>query len=329
MDKFPHLSSPIKVCGREIKNRIVLPAMADFGMTERDGLVNERHIKRYGAYAKGGTGLIIIEACAVTRANETRGIIKLYDDDNLLGLEKLSKASKVNGATSLVQLYINPQVLWEEGTAGLSREKFMQYKTQYISASIRCQKAGFDGVELHAAHGMYLNQIIETSQRRDEYGGNLENRVRLLIELIQEIKAVCGTGFIVAVRFGNPRLDELLQTAKFIELAGGDLLDVSTGTRGYSSVPDNFYLDSKIYAASLVKQQAHIPVIGVGNIATGQQAEDVLSAGYSDMVAVGRGHLCDPDWARKALVGEQPTLCKHCRECLWYTDGQKCPSASI
>lgn len=326
MERFPHLSAPIQVCGKEIKNRIVLPPMADFGMTGPDGLVNERHIERYTAYSRGGTGLIIIEACAVTKMAETRGTIKLYDDDCLPGLGQLAEASKGNGAVSLVQLNISPQITQEESIVDMNRETFSTYKNQFISAAIRCQKAGFDGVELHAAHGMYLNQVIETSQRKDEYGGSFENRVRLLEELIQEIKVICGTGFIVAVRFGNPNLGELLQTAQAIEQAGGDLLDVSTGITGYRNIPDSFHLDSKIYAASLVKQQAHIPVICVGNITTGQQAEDVLIAGYSDMAAVGRGHLCDPDWAQKALAGEQPILCKRCRGCAWYSDGKKCPA---
>lgn len=214
MKEYRWISEPIKVNETWIKNRIVVPPMADFGMTEKDGLVNKRHIKRYGEYAKGGAGLIIIEACAVTKMPELRNTIGLYADVCL---------------------------------------------------------PGFNGVELHAAHGMYLNEILEASTRRDEYGGNFENRVRILVELIHDIKAICGSDFIVAVRFGNPDYQELLQTAQAIEQAGADLLDVSTGTRNYANMPSNFIFDSKIYAASLVKQNTNLPVIAVGNISLGEQ----------------------------------------------------------
>lgn len=144
--------------------------------------------------------------------------------------------------------------------------------------------------------------------------------------MIHDIKANCGSDFIVAVRFGNPDYQELLQTAQAIEQAGADLLDVSTGTRNYANMPPNFIFDSKIYAASLVKQNTNLPVIAVGNISLGEQAENVLVQNFSDMVAVGRGHLCDPAWTNKVLAGEQPILCRNCRSCVWYKDGRKCPA---
>lgn len=326
MSGYIRLSSPIQICGKEIKNRIVLPAMADFGMTGPDGLVNQRHLERYSAYAKGGTGLIIIEACAVTKLAETRGTIKLYEEACMPGLKKLAEAAMQNGAAAIVQLNISPEILTGTSVEEISRESFLRYKTAYIEAAVRCKKAGFDGIELHAAHGMYLNQVLETSRRDDEYGGSFTNRVRLLTELIREIKSLCGSAFLVAVRFGNPDLDELVQTALAIEQAGGDLLDVSTGTKGYARTSVNFPWDSKIFAAALVKKKARIPVICVGSITTGQQAEEILQSGYGDMTAVGRGHLCDPEWARKALAGEKPVLCLRCQRCMWYVDGRKCPA---
>lgn len=327
MEEYRWISKPIKINETWVKNRIVVPPMADFGMTEKDGLVNNRHIKRYGEYAKGGAGLIIIEACAVTKMPESRNTIGLYADVCLPGLEKLAKAATQKNAISLVQIMETGLCTMPENSIEeINRQTFLQYKEDFISAAIRCQKAGFNGVELHAAHGMYLNEILETSTRKDEYGGNFENRVRILVELIHDIKANCGSDFIVAVRFGNPDYQELLQTAQAIEQAGADLLDVSTGTRNYANMPLNFIFDSKIYAASLVKQNTNLPVIAVGNISLGEQAENVLVQNFSDMVAVGRGHLCDPAWTNKVLAGEQPILCRNCRSCVWYKDGRKCPA---
>lgn len=327
MGNQSYLAKPVMINGKEIKNRIVLPAMADFGMTGPDGLVNERHIERYGAYAKGGTGLIIIEACAVTELPETRGTIGLYSSNTLYGLSALAKAAKVNGAVALVQIMnTGLHIMPEKTIAEMSREKFQQYKEDFVTAAKRCKSAGFDGIELHAAHGMYLDQIIETSQRKDEYGGSFENRVRIVVELIQEIKAACGQDFIISVRFGNPNQDELLKTAAAIEKAGADLLDVSTGMHGYPAPSVNFPWDNKIYAAARVKRNAHIPVICVGGVVSGWQAEEILRGGYADMVAVGRGHLCDPEWANKAMRGEEPIPCRRCRNCMWYEDGRKCPA---
>lgn len=325
--EFTHLSKPLKIGGKVIKNRIVVPAMADFGMTEKDSLINERHIERYGKYAAGGAGLIIIEACAVTKMPEPRNTVGLYSDDCLPGLKLLAEATRNNGATALVQIMeTGLQTMPEKSIEEIKTGDFLRYKQDFILSAIRCQKAGFDGVELHAAHGMYLDQIIETSTRSDQYGGSFENRIRIVVELIEEIKAVCGSDFLVAIRFGNANLQELVQTALAIEQAGADLLDVSTGLWDYGNAPRDFPFDSKIYAASIVKKYARIPVIGVGNIVSGEQAEAVLKGKFADMVAVGRGHLCDPAWANKVFAGKEPVLCRKCINCMWYVDGRKCPA---
>ena len=326
MKQFEQLTMPIKVNQTIIKNRVVVPPMADFGMTEASGRINERHLQHYGSFADGGAGLIIIEACVVSKMKEPRNTIRLYDDTCISGLSKLAEVTKRNQTVSIVQLLNNGLKLMTENTiAEISREKLLKYKEDYISAAYRCKKAGFDGIELHAAHGFFLNQVIEMNMRKDEYGGAFENRVRLLQELILEIKQRCGSDFIVAVRFGNRNLQELLETAKAIEEANGDVLDVSTGTYEYGNIPLDFLYDKKIYAASLVKKNVNIPVIGVGGIQTGEQAEEVLKKGYADLVAVGRGHLCNPNWTKKVFQGEKIDLCRDCGTCMWYIDGRKCP----
>ena len=323
------ISNSLCVRNHMIKNRIVVPAMADFGMTGADGLVNERHINRYAAYAEGGAGLIIIEACSVTRFPENRGTIVLDSDACLQGLSELAKAATKHGTTAIVQIMLTGlSVMPENSIAEISPKKFLQYKADFIAAAVRCKAAGFHGVELHAAHGMYLDEVIETSARTDEYGGSFENRVRLLAELIREIKEACGSSFLVAVRFGNPDYEELIHTASVIETAGADLLDVSTGSERYRDIPSDFLYDGKVYAASLVRKQAQVPVICVGNIFDGQTGEGILRAGYADMIAVGRGHLCDPAWAHKAMAGAAPNGCLRCRHCMWYVDGRKCPAAT-
>ncbi len=321
-----NICSPIMVTTKPIKNRVVVPPMADFGSTKKDGKVNERHLKHYRSFAQGGAGLIIIEACAVSSMNEPRNTIALFDDSFLPGLTLLASAAKTNGAAALVQLLNTGLLIMQEtAIAQISRRQFLQYKEDFISAASRCKQAGFDGVELHAAHGFYLNQIVETSARDDEYGGSLKNRVRILKELISEIKKKCGKGFIVGVRFGSSSQDELQQIAKELEDGGADILHVSSGCGPTIQAPQDFPFGNRIYMASLVKKVVNIPVIGVGGIENGEQGEAVLASQYADMVAVGRGHLCDPAWANKVLAGDEPIRCLRCRECLWYLDGEKCP----
>lgn len=300
--------------------------MADFGATASDGLVNERHIRHYGAFAAGGAGLIVVEACAVSGMSETRNTIGLFSDRCIPGMGLLARAAKANRAVALVQLLnAGLHIMPEKEIAQIDRKKFLRYKADFISAAVRCRQAGFDGVQLHAAHGFYLNQIVETSARTDEYGGSFDNRIRIIRELIAEIKSACGKDFIVSVRFGNRNMRELVKTAETIETAGGDILDVSTGSSEYRGVPADFPFDERIYAALLVKKIAGIPVVCVGNITPGEQAEQILAADFADMAAVGTGHLCDPAWARKVLSGEIPNPCRNCRTCMWFVDGSKCP----
>lgn len=208
---------PIKVNETWIKNRIVVPPMEDFGMTGKDGCVNARHLQHYGAFAEGGAGLAIAEACVVSKMNEPRNTIRIYDDRYIPGFESPIKAAKKNNSVCIVQLLNNgPDCMRENRIADISR---------------------YD----------------------------------------------------------------------------------------YREAPEGFPYGRKLYAASLVKKDARIPVIGVGGIQTGEQAESVLKKGIADMVAVGRGHLCRPDWTDRAMGGRNVEKCRNCGTCMWYIDGRKCP----
>lgn len=321
------LNEPLRICETVIKNRIVVPPMSDFGTVAPDGLVHQNRIDRYEAYAKGGAGLVIVEACSVLKMPENRDTLCLDDDGCILGMKRLANAIHRYQTVTLVQIMLTGlSTVPENRIDEINRTDFLRYKDAFISAALRCKTAGFDGIELHAAHGMYLNEVIETSERMDEYGGSFEKRIRLLTELIAEIKETCGKEYIVAVRFGNPNYEELLKTADAIQTAGGDVLDVSSGMGRYSNVPSGFPYDGKIYAASLVRAHTNLPVIGVGNIFSGDEGEAILKVGLADMIAVGRGSLADPAWARKTLTGETPNPCLRCKSCLWYIDGKICPA---
>lgn len=321
------LNEPLRICGTEVKNRIVVPPMSDFGTVAPDGVVHQSHIDRYEAYAKGGAGLVIVEACSVLRMPENWDTLCLEKDDCIPGMKRIADAVHRYPAVTLVQIMLTGlSTMTESRIDEITRTDFLRYKNAFVSAAFRCQAAGFDGIELPAAHGMYLDEVVETSERMDEYGGSFENRVRLLAELIAEIREKCGKDFIIAVRFGNPNYEELLKTADAVQAAGGDLLDVSSGMGRYPDVPIDFAHDGKVYAASLVKANTTLPVICVGNIFTGGEGEAILKEGVADMIAVGRGSLADPAWARKVLARETPNPCLRCKNCMWYVDGALCPA---
>jgi len=321
------LAASLSICDKKIHNRIVVPPISDFGVVSPDGRITDRHIERYSAFAEGGAGLVIIEACSVLKMPENRDTLFLENDDCIPGMKRLADAIHRYPTVTLVQIMLTGlATLPENSIAEISREHFLQYKASFLSAAVRCKAAGFDGIELHAAHGMYLDEVIEANGRVDEYGGNFENRIRLLTELIAGLKETCGEKFIVAVRFGNPDREELLKTAYAIQDAGGDLLDVSSGMGRYPDVPSVFFYDSKVHAASLVKAHTKLPVICVGNIFSGDDGEAILEAGLADMVAIGRGSLADPAWARKTLAGERPNPCLRCKNCIWYKNGALCPA---
>lgn len=231
--RYPRLSAPLRICGQEIKNRVVVPAMSDFGTVAPDGLVQQSHVDRYEAYGAAGQDLSSPKPVPWYACTKT-GIPLSLRTMPALRACGACPAPSTSMAVALAQIMLTGlATMPEDSIAAISREDFLRYKKAFVDAALRCQKAGFDGVELHAAHGMYLGEVSETSTREDGYGGELLGRLRLVTELLQEIRALCGRDFVLAVRFGNADLEELVQMAVAFEKAGADLLDVSFGMRQY------------------------------------------------------------------------------------------------
>ena len=219
---------------------------------------------------------------------------------------------------------------------------------KFVISAVNCKKAGFDGVELHAAHGFYLNQILELNDRDDEYGDGNE----VLANLIRRIKESCGKDFIVDVRMGNHDMEALIESAKSAEAAGADLLHISRGAwsdgddslskheekakllhspQPLERLPEDFKYEYTVYMASRVKKNVGIPVICVGGIKKAAQAEDILIRGYADLIALGRQQLADPNWTNKVQRGIEPDYCIDCKACKWMIDGtgSKCAARII
>ena len=216
----------------------------------------------------------------------------------------------------------------------LRRSEIKKLIQQFIDGAVRAQKAGADGVELHAAHGYLIQQFLSpnTNRRKDEYGGSFENRMRFLLEIIEGIKKACGQDFPVVVRLTVDEcydqigqagkgysLDEGVKIAKRLEEAGIDAINVSSAnyeTMNYWLEPTTFEPGWRKHMAAAVKKEVKIPVIAANLIRSPEQANAQISEGTQDFVALGRPLLADPQWALKAQEG-RPQEIKRCISCLW------------
>jgi NADPH2 dehydrogenase len=180
---------------------------------------------------------------------------------------------------------------------------------RFAAAALRVQAAGFDGVELHSAHGYLLNQFLSplTNRRSDTYGGSLENRIRLHIETIQAVRAAVGPHFPLLLRLGardylegGTILADSIEAAQRFEEAGIDALDITGGLTGFTR-PDTNEPGWFAELSAPIKRAVSIPVILTGGITLAEQAEELLARDAADLIGVGRAMLRDSEWAVKAV----------------------------
>lgn len=250
--------------------------------------------------------------------------------------QRMEKVTKPLLAPSAVPCGLADNPVRNQKTVPMTIPQIKALVGQFVSAAARVKKAGADGVELHAAHGYLLQQFLSpyTNRREDEYGGCLENRMRLLKEIIEGIRRECGPDFPISVRLsveefydtiGYPgqgiTLEEGVEMARRLEGFGVDVLNVSSGnydTAQTSCEPISFPTGWRKYLAKAVKEQVRIPVIAANLIRTPEQAEAQLAEGIQDFIAMGRSYLADPEWAKKAMEGRSEAInrCICCLRCM-------------
>jgi 2,4-dienoyl-CoA reductase-like NADH-dependent reductase (Old Yellow Enzyme family) len=344
------IHSPITINGITIKNRIALPPIVNFGWSDSEGIVSSKHIAHYERIAKGGTGLIIVEATCVNPTGKIFSYqLGIWDDKHVEGLSKIAEAVHKHGAKIIIQLNhaglstrkavaekaLGPSVDPENNrSVELTREQIDGLVNSFVIAAQRAHLAGFDGVELHGAHGYLLNQFASSAinHRTDEYGGNHGNRLRFAHQIIKGIREVSPTSFIIGYRMAgcSPTLNDGIEIAKLLQAYGVHYLHVSHGgEKGINpSVPDGFAFNHVVYMGTEVKKQVSVPVMVVNQIKLPERANMLVSNGLADMVAIGRDMLTDPDWATKAKSQEPINLCIDCQpRCKRYTKPESCPLA--
>lgn len=349
MLKYPHLFEPLKIGKIETKNRIFMPPLStNLG---KKGYVTDELVEHYKARAKGGVGLFITEVVTVEPIyTYLPGDMSIYDDSFIEGWKKLSDGVHEYGAKILPQLFHpaymafpipgTPQLIAPStvGPAYLKQpprsvtvEELKGIIKQFGDAAYRAKLAGCDGVEIHAAHahgllGGFLSPLY--NKRTDEYGGDIHARLKLTLEVIEEVRKRCGEDFVIDVRIsgdeyqdGALNLNDMIYVAKLLEQAGIDMLHVSGGTTGArgSSIPaPGTSMGTHAHASEEIKKYVKIPVLTVGRIIEPWIAEEMIANNKCDAVLVGRANLCDPEFVNKAYNNDLDDIrpCIGCLRCL-------------
>jgi 2,4-dienoyl-CoA reductase-like NADH-dependent reductase (Old Yellow Enzyme family)/thioredoxin reductase len=367
--QYPKLFSKAKIGTLKLKNRLVMPPMVR-NYADSSGKATDRYIEHINRIAFGGTGLLILEAAHVNL--EGRGFINqlgIHSDSCLPGLKKLVKVAHDHDAAIAIQLYhagrqshssvtgkklvapsAIPCPIMQDKPRALTQKEIQKIVKDFGKAAARAKKAGFNAIEIHAAHGYLIQQFLSpfSNTRTDSYGGSFENRMRFLLEIMDSVQSATDPTYPVIVRIsgeemveGGLGLKEMSQVAELLEAAGADAIHVTAGNYGsYAEghlIPPMAIKDGvNIPLAKAIKKRVKIPVIAVAKIRTPELAEKTLKEGSADFIAIGRPLLADPDWSKKAKAGKAKEInsCIACNQgCIsrlfagqdvWCTVNPKC-----
>ncbi len=337
-----------KIKDLEIKNRIVLPPMVCFGYSEKDNFVSKENIKHYEGIAKSGTGLIIVEATAVSKDGRlSSNQLGIWDDKYIDGLSKIANVCHENGAKVFLQIHHaglrSPKDVTEDivsssdysdersSARALTREEIKKIEKDFIEGGIRAEKAGFDGIEIHGAHSYLLTQFFseKVNKRKDEYGGSFDNRLRIARNIFDGIKEKVSDKFIIGIRMGTNEnsLKSSIEMGKEFEKIGMDYLHVSTGFDNApidAELPKDFPCNWIVYGGTKIKEKVKIPVIGVNGIKKPEEGEYLIENNLLDFVAIGRAQLADNNFTSHIKEGSI-IKCLECKPCRWFTKANNCP----
>lgn len=325
------LNTPLEHNKLKLKNRLVMPPMAT-AKADDIGLVSTPLLQYYDEKTKGGyLGLVITEHTYISpQGKASANQLSAATDETIDGLTKLARTIQRNGAKAVLQInhagsattkeftgvdVVGPSALRNPSRANavvpreLTRADISNLVIQFAQTAKRAEAAGFDGVEIHSCHGYLLDQFLSplTNKRTDIYGGNISDRIRIHLEVIEAIRLVVGDDFPLFLRLGvtdhmegGLSAEDSVEAAQAFEKAGVDFLDISGGMCRYAT-PGANVTECFSQRSKAIKEAVSIPVIVTGGVNEVMEAEALLQDNRADLVGVGRAVLKDSDWAKKAM----------------------------
>lgn len=316
------LFSPYEIEGVKLKNRIVMSPMCMYSASNKDGQLTPFHMTHYISRAVGQVGLIMIEATAVEPAGRiSEQDLGIWDDKHIQGFKELNEQLHSYGAKTAIQLahagrkaqlpshIFAPTALPFNDSYQMPKEMTVEQIERTIQSfqdgAKRAKLAGFDIIEIHAAHGYLINQFLSplTNKRTDEYGGDRKNRYRMLEHIIDAIRDVWVGPLFVRIsaneydKKGNT-FNDIIYFSKRMKDQGITLIDCSSG--GVVPVSIDTFPGYQVKRCEMIKQEVQIATGAVGLITSGLQAEEILQNNRADLIFIGRSLLKNPYWAKVA-----------------------------
>ncbi len=347
--RLEKLFEPIRVGRVNLKNRIVMPPMGT-NLADADGLATEEMIAYYAERAKGGAGLVIIESTVVQFpiGRATWHLGGIYDDKCIPGYAKMAEAIHKAGAKCAVQLQhagnkyqprwhglqpIAPSAIAAPGCEvprEMTVSEIEEMVLIYARAAERVKKAGFDAVEVHAAHGYLVHEFLSPAwnKRTDAYGGSLGNRAKFLMNILKAVKGTVGPEYTVWIRLHGTEegampkvrdgttLDEAQEVARMVEKAGMDAISVTADAGAIANMHYRIPPGYMMPWFEAIKKAVNLPVMAVGSIDP-ELGERILEAKKADLICMGRALIADPWLPNKLLLGGSDDIipCIRCAEC--------------
>ncbi len=330
------LFTPVRLRGVTIRNRAWVAPMCQYSAV--DGIPNDWHLVHLGSFARGGAGLVLTEATAVSPEGRiSPADTGIWNDEQRAAWSRIVDFVHGQGATAGMQLAhagrkastrppfegrgpvpveeggwetVGPSAVAFPGLAEpreLTVAEIDQVVEDFARAAQRALEAGFDLLEIHAAHGYLLHQFLSplSNQRQDEYGGSFDNRARLVLRVVDAVRSVVPDSMPLLVRLSATdwvddgwSADDSVALARLLREAGVDLVDVSSGGNAPADIPVG--PGYQVTFARRIREEAGIPTGAVGLITEPKQAEDIIADGAADVVLLARAMLRDPHWALRA-----------------------------
>ena len=324
------LNSPLAAGVMTFKNRLIYPPMA-IAKASADGMVTEDSLAYYQEKMRGGSfSLAIVEHCYVMQEGKASdGQVSIAGDNAVPGLAKLARIIKGAGTKAVIQInhagsctdskvtgmeLKGPSPVQNPRQGGVPQEMtgadLSKVVSAFAAAARRGKEAGYDGVEIHSAHSYLLNQFYSPlpNRRTDEYGGSLENRLRIHLEVIRAVRKEVGRDYPLFLRLGacdhlpgGNTVTEAVQAAKLIEQAGVNILDISGGMCGYVN-PEKEEAGYFAEESKAVRTAVSIPVITTGGVTQPEEAEALLKDRAGDLIGTGRIVMKDSGWAGRTIA---------------------------